>query len=67
MQLFLDPLDLAPPFRKGDDQAISTHAVTFDKLTPEAQAAVRVVGRATFQSWDKQTYNAIYPPEEPQS
>ena len=66
MQLLLDPMDLKPKFQQGKggsvDQNISTRDVTFDKLNEQAQQAVAIVGRATFYAWDKQTYNAIYPP-----
>lgn len=67
MKLELDPTDLAPEFQEGKgenvDQKCSTRDVTFDKLNPKAQKAVRVVGRATFFSWDRKTYNVIRPPE----
>jgi hypothetical protein len=64
MKLTLDPLDLDPQYQIRDgrnvDQAISTRDITFHHLSPEAQAAVRAVGKATFRSWDGQTYNVIY-------
>ena len=64
MQLFLDPLDLRPEFQEGEagdiDQAISTRDVKFHTLNEQAQAAVRIVGRGIFYSWDRQTYNAVF-------
>ncbi len=66
MQIRLDPTDLRPEYQRRSinvlDQAISTRDVTFEKLTHEAQAAVRAAGRGVFYSWDGQTYNAVYPP-----
>lgn len=71
MQLTLDPSDLKPKYQRilnegtdmqSVDQSISTSGVSFDKLNEKAQQAVLVVGRGTFYSWNKQTYNAIYPP-----
>lgn len=62
MRLELDPLDLKPEFIKKGDQAISTGEVTFAHLSEAAQKAVLAVGRATFHSFDRQTYNAVYPP-----
>jgi hypothetical protein len=68
MKLDLDPSDLSSEYQTGTsgdvDQKCSTSQVTFDKLNPRAQTVVRVVGKATFFSWDRQTYNAVYPPEE---
>jgi hypothetical protein len=68
MKLELDPSDLNPEYQKGTpqdvDQNCSTSQVTFDKLNPKTQAAVRIAGKATFFSWDRQTYNAIYPSKE---
>ena len=67
MKLELNPRDLAPEYQKGEgnnvDQTCSTSEVTFDKLNEKAQNAVCVVGRATFYSWDGQTYNTVYPPK----
>ena len=63
MKLELDPLDLNPQYRDGKTQACPTSAVSFAKLTKEAQAAVRAVGRAVFYAWDRETYNAVYPPK----
>jgi len=68
MKLELDPNDLSPEYQTGTsqdvDQKCSTSQVAFDKLNAKAQAAVRATGRAIFFSWDRQTYNAIYPPKE---
>jgi hypothetical protein len=68
MKLELDPSDLSPEYQVGTpqdvDQNCSTSQVTFDKLNPKAQAAVLIADKATFFSWDRQTYNAVYPPEE---
>jgi len=65
MKLELDPMDLKAEFQRGTggdvNQACSTRDVNFDKLNEQAQAAVKVVGRATFYAWDRQTYNAVYP------
>lgn len=68
MKLELDPTDLKPEYQekvddRNIDQAISTMEVNFDKLNAEAQAAVLLARKATFFSWDRQTYNAIYPPK----
>lgn len=66
MKLMLDPADLKPEFRDEEGKTarpkISTWQVTFDKLSEEAQAAVRAVGRATYCSWDGLTYNSVRPP-----
>ncbi len=67
MKLTLDPSDLKPEFQVGEgdsaDQAIPTTEVVFDKLTEKAQKAVQLVGKATFQSWDRKTHNRVYPPK----
>lgn len=63
MKLELDPLDLRPEFKKDGDLAIPTSTVTFEKLDSQAQAAVKVVGRATFYTFDRQNYNAVYAPK----
>ncbi len=67
MRLELGPTDLKQEYQVGKpgdvDQACSTWQVTFDKLNEQAQAAVRVVGGATFYAWDRRTYNAVYPPQ----
>jgi hypothetical protein len=64
----LDPTDLKPEFQTGSgygvDQKISTREVTFEKLNERAQQIVKAAGRAMFYSWDRQTYNAVYPPKE---
>ncbi len=68
MKLTLDPLDLKSEFQEqtdhGIDQKIASRDVTFDKLTKEAQKAVKAVGQATFYAWDHKTYGAIYPPKK---
>ncbi|HNY35773.1 MAG TPA: hypothetical protein PLD14_02745 [Candidatus Pacearchaeota archaeon] len=68
MKLELDPSDLSSEYQKGTpqdvDQNCSTSQVTFDKLNLKAQATVRAAGKAIFFSWDRQTYNAVYPPKE---
>ena len=68
MKLELDPSDLSSGYQTGTsedvDQKCSTSQVTFDKLNPRAQTAVRVVEKATFFSWNRQTYNVVYPPKE---
>jgi hypothetical protein len=68
MKLELDPSDLSSEHQEGTpqdvDQNCSTSQVTFDRLNPGAQAAVRAVGKAIFFSWNRQTYNAVYPPKE---
>ena len=53
MKLTLDPLDLQERYRRTVDSllnqpTISAYQVTYQHLTQEAQAAVRVVGRATY-------------------
>lgn len=67
MKLELDPLDLKPEYQRKTlhsvDQVCSTREVSFDKLKPQVQTAVRAVGAATFFAWDRKTYNAIYPPQ----
>ncbi len=66
MKLELDPLDLKDEYLKGEDgskdQDINTREVTYDKLNKNAQAAVDAVGKATFYSWGRETYEAVYPP-----
>lgn len=68
MQLKLDPSDLRPEFQSGSrksmnlDQGISIKKVNFDKLNERAQAAVRIVGKATFYAFGRKTHNVIYPP-----
>jgi len=67
MKLTLNPSDLSRVYQtvRGDvGQVIPTHRVSFEKLSPEAQAAVRVVGRAIFHSWDEKTFVAVFPPKE---
>ncbi len=60
MRLELDPLDLKAEYRDGDNQKINTRDVTLDKLTEEAQGAVRAVGRGVFYTWDRRTYCAVF-------
>lgn len=70
MRLELNPSDLAPEFQRGSetennvDQACSTFQVSFEKLNEKAQTAVRIVGHATFYSWDGETYELVYAPKE---
>ncbi len=66
MKIKLDPSDLREEYQKGTgndlDQACSTRDVTFDHLNDTAQTVVEIAGRAVFYSWDRMTYNAVYPP-----
>lgn len=66
--LTLDPSDLKPEFQEGEgpglNQKISTRDVTFEKLNEKAQKLVEIIGRAVFYAWDRQTYNAVYPPRK---
>lgn len=62
MKLELDPLDLKPKFQEDGDQAISTREIAFSHLREEAQKAVSMVGWAMFFFFNRETYNAIYPP-----
>jgi len=66
MKLVLDPTDLKPEFQKDKDgiidQTCLTRDVDFNKLNKEAQAAVVLVGQATFYAWN-QHYIAVNPPE----
>jgi hypothetical protein len=72
MKLALDPVDLKPKFQvnRGTFDVPALHPtvnaseVTFDHLCGSAQRAVLAVGRATYYSWDRETYNAIYPPKD---
>ena len=76
MHLTLDPLDLRPEFQrrvKVDDRevvepAINHHAAKFKHFADDAQAAIRAVGQAKYQDWDRgpgigRAYNAVYPPK----
>lgn len=57
MKLTLDREDLRP-----EHVNLSCSKVRYEHLTDEAQAAVRVVGRATFQEYDRSNYNVVYGP-----
>lgn len=67
MDVTLNPRDLDPKYLRkvGDnvEMAISISEVTFDKLTPVAQAVVRAAGRATFFSWDRRTHTVVFAPK----
>ena len=60
LELFSD--DLAPAYREGGEPMLSAYAVRYQHLSEVAQRAVRVVGRGTYYSGDRQTYNLVYAP-----
>ena len=62
MHIKLDPLDLRPEYRNETDPLISAYQVTFDTLTDQVQAIVKIAGHAIYHSWDGQTYQKIYAP-----
>lgn len=59
MKLTLDREDLRP-----EHVNLSCSKVRYEHLTDEAQEAVRVVGRATFQEYDRSRYRMIFRPQE---
>lgn len=72
MRIELDPGDLLPEYQvmaggQSVDQSIPTASVTLDKLSDKAQAIVKLAGRAMYYAWDRQTYNAVYAPDEANS
>jgi len=56
MELRLDPEDLI-------DSNCLINKITFEKLTPSAQAVVILVGRGTFSRGGKKT-RVIFPPKK---
>jgi hypothetical protein len=59
VELTLTRGDLRPEFRDAP-----CSATRFRHFTDEAQAAVRIVGRARFETNGGSNYNAIYPPKK---
>lgn len=60
MKLLLDDMDL-----KEEHRMVNCSLTRFEHFTEEAQEAIRVVGKATYETWERDNYNAIYPPKEP--
>jgi hypothetical protein len=58
MKLTLDLADLKPESREKP-----TSTVGYDDFPPEVQAAIRVVGSATYYTYNRDNYNAVYPPK----
>ena len=58
MKLTLDRDDLIPTSKEK-----SCSHVQFEDLTEDAKAAVIVVGKGTFQEYDRNNYNVVYPPQ----
>lgn len=62
MQLELDRGDLSV-----DSKEVSCSKTKFGDFRPEVQAAVRLVGKATFyddKGTPNETYNVIFPPRQ---
>lgn len=59
MKLFLDRGDLRP-----EHENIDCSQTKLEHFTAEAQAAIRAVGKATFQEYDRSNYNVVYAPEK---
>lgn len=59
MKLTLDRLDL-----KSEHVDRNCSTVRFEHFKPEVQAAIVAVGRATFYEFERDNYNAIYPPKD---
>jgi hypothetical protein len=70
MKLTFDPLDLKPEHLRADGTPGSPHPllsareVTFDALTTESQKVLSVAGRGVYWSWDRSSYNAVFPPKD---
>ena len=62
MKLTLDRLDL-----KSQHVNTNCSLTRYEHFTDEAQAAIRVVGRAIFAEFDGRNYNVIHPPKEGES
>jgi hypothetical protein len=63
MKIEFDPCDLKKKYQtKGGDQTISTHQVSYEHLNAKARKILDITGRAVFWAWDRQTYNAVFPP-----
>ena len=65
MRLLLDPSDLKEEHldENGVEQECSTQSVTFEYLNDDAQAAVKMVGRGTFNSFNHQEHKWVLPPK----
>lgn len=61
MKLTLDRLDLRTEFGN-----LNCSQTKYEHFNLDAQAAIRVVKRATFVEHDGRSYNAIYPPASPE-
>lgn len=48
---------------KHEHRGTSCSKVGFEHLRPEAQAAVRLVGKGTFYEDARDNYNVVYPPD----
>lgn len=57
MKLTLDRMDLLPEYEQ-----LSTSKTKFEHFNDEAKTAIIAVGKAIFQSYDRELYNAIYAP-----
>jgi len=49
---------------KDPEEKINASQVTFNHLTPQAQTIVLVAGKACWYSFNKDTHNLIYPPND---
>lgn len=57
MKIEFDPNDLKPKFKN-----LSAYQVSYEHLNDKAQKLLDIAGRGTFNSWDRQTYNAVWKP-----
>lgn len=62
MKLTLDRDDL-----KETRKEVACSLTKFKHFNAQAQRAILLVGKATFQEYDRSSYNVIYPPKQEQS
>jgi hypothetical protein len=59
MILELWPDDLLP-----EAADVHLHNISYEHFKPEAQAALRLIGRAVFYRWGRDGYHAVYPSKD---
>ena len=58
MRLTVDRDDLKP-----EHKDVNCSQTQFEHFKPNVQQAIRVVGQATFQEFDRTNYNVVRPPD----
>lgn len=59
MKLELWPDDLLP-----EAEDVHLHHISYEHFKPQAQAALRLIGRGVFFRWGGESYHAVHPPKD---